>query len=318
MTLSFPPSPTNGQQYTDPNGKVWQFDGVKWNIATSSSSKPFSGVKIELINSYALTETESPVSFDNEVYDTDGFFNLSTPTTITIPRTGYYRVKTNIQTGTSGDGATYSVEVLKNGVSLFNVNMSANQSGVYDEVLLLNGQDTIGLSAGEASAIGTLEVGTVVEVYLIGYTFGGAITPGFEFSGLRVDLLNDTATTSTPTAITWTTSDITYDLNANAAGSTYWTDTDPTKFTIATSGYYRLNAYFATTEVGATDSYTIDVRKNGTTLESGSIGSLDTVQLDETYNFASTDYIQVFVSNDGSVGDIKGTDTSFSLTRLGV
>lgn len=318
MTLSFPASPTNGQQYTDPNGKVWQFDGVKWNIATSSSSKQFSGVKIELINSYALTENESPVSFDNEVYDTDGFFNLSTPTAITIPRTGYYRIKTNIQTGTSGDGATYSIAVLRNGEGLFSVNMSANQSGVYDEVLLLNGTDTIQVSAGEASAVGTLEAGTVIEVYLIGYTFGGTIVPGFEFSGVRVDLFNDTSTTSTPTAITWTTNDITYDLNANAAGATYWTDSDPTKFTIATSGYYRLNAYFATTEVGATDSYTIDVRKNGTTLESGSIGSLDTVQLDETYNFASTDYIQVFISNDGSVGDIKGADTSFSLTRLGV
>ena len=318
MTLSFPASPTNGQQYTDPNGKVWQFDGVKWNIATSSGSKEFDGVKVELVNSYALTDTESLVAFDNEVYDTNNFFNISTPTTITIPRTGYYRIKTNIQTGTAGDGTTYNIQVLKNGVSLFNVNMSANQNGVYDEILLLNGKDTIQLNAEESSAVGTLEAGSVIEVYLIGYTFGSAIVPGFEFSGVRVDLVNDVSTTSTPTAITWTTSDITYDLNANAAGSTYWTNTDPTKFTVATTGYYRLNAYFATTEVGATDSYTIDIRKNGTTLESGSISSLDTVQLDETYRFTSTDYIQVFVSNDGSVGDIKGTDTSFSLTRLGV
>lgn len=318
MTLSFPPNPTNGQEYTDPNAIAWQFDGVKWNIAISESLKQFSGVKIELTNAYALTETESLVSFDTEVYDTNGFFNTSTPSTITIPRTGYYRIKSNIQTGATGAGASYSIQILKNNVGLFSENMSANQNGVYDQILLLNNQDTIQITAGEASATGTLEAGTVVEVHLIGYTFGGSVIPGFEFSGIRVELFNDVSTTATPTAITWTVNDIDYDTNANTSGNTYWTDTDPTKFNILTTGYYRINSYFTTTEVGATDSYTIDIRKNGTTLESGSVGSLGTVQLDETYNFTSTDYIEVFVSNNGGVGTIKGTDTSFSLTRLGV
>jgi hypothetical protein len=112
--------------------------------------------------------------------------------------------------------------------------------------------------------------------------------------------------------------DITYDINANAAGNPYWSNLDATKFTISTTGYYRLNAYFLTSEQGSDDSYTIDFRKNGTTLESGSVGQLAVVQLDETYNFTSGDYLQIYVDNSGGVGDIKASDTSVSLTRLGV
>ena len=318
MTLSFPANPTNGQQYTDPNGKVWEFDTVKWNVATSSGSKQFSGVKIELTSPFALTDTESPISFDNKVYDTANYFSVLTPSLITIPRAGYYRVKTNIQTGTTGEGASYSIQLLQSGLTIFTSNMAANQNGVYDEVLALNSGETIELYAGETAGVGTLAAGTVIEVYLIGYTFGGAVTPGFEFSGVRADLFNDVAMTNTPTPITWSVSDITYDLNANAAGNTYWSNLDATKFTISTTGYYRLNAYFVTSELGSENSYTIDFRKNGTTLESGSVGPSAVVQLDETYNFTSGDYLQIYVDNSAGVGDIKGSDTSVSLTRLGV
>ena len=318
MTLSFPANPTNGQQYTDPNGKVWEFDSVKWNVTTSSGSKQFSGVKIELTSAYSLSDTESPISFDSKVYDTGNYFSVLTPSIITIPRAGYYRVKTNIQTGTTGEGASYSIQLLQSGLSIFTANMAANQSGVYDEILTLNAGETIQLNAGETAGVGTLAIGTVIEVYLIGYTFGGAITPGFEFSGVRVDLFNDVAMSNTPTPITWSVNDITYDLNANAAGNTYWSNLDATKFTVSTTGYYRVNAYFLTSELGSENSYTIDVRKNGTTLESGSVGPSAVVQLDETYNFTSGDYLQIYVDNSGGVGDIKAPDTSISLTRLGV
>jgi len=318
MTLSFPANPTNGQQYTDPNGKVWEFDSVKWNVATSSGSKQFSGVKIELTSAYSLSDTESPISFDSKVYDTGNYFSVLSPSIITIPRAGYYRVKTNIQTGTTGEGASYSIQLLQSGLSIFTANMAANQSGVYDEIITLNAGETIQLNAGETAGVGTLAIGTVIEVYLIGYTFGGAITPGFEFSGVRVDLFNDVAMSNTPAPITWSVNDITYDLNANAAGNTYWSNLDATKFTVSTTGYYRVNAYFLTSELGSENSYTIDVRKNGTTLESGSVGPSAVVQLDETYNFTSGDYLQIYVDNSGGVGDIKAPDTSISLTRLGV
>lgn len=317
--LSFPASPTNGQQYTDYNGNVWAYDGVKWNIAIAEGSKQFSGVKVSLTSPTSLVDTDTLISFDTEVYDTATYFLPASPTTITIPRTGYYRINLQVQTGAGGAGNSYSVTLSKNGLGLFNDDMAPNQAGTYDDTILLTTGDTIQLLANEANSQGTLILGTSLEVQLVGYSFGGAVAPGFEFSGVKVNLQSTVSTTSTPTAITWTTNDIEYNLNANAAGSLYWTAGTPTRFTIATTGYYRIKAFFFTGTEGAENSYTINVRKNGATVvDSGSIGALGTAELDSTYRFNSTDYLEVVVSNSGGVGTIQNTDTSFALTRLGV
>lgn len=317
--LSFPASPINGQQYTDSNGNVWAYDGVKWNIATSEGSKQFSGVKILVTSPISLTPTDTAIAFDVEEYDTATYFNLASPRTVTISRTGYYRINLQVQTGAGGAGNSYSITLNRNSLGLFNDDMAPNQTGTYDDTLLLNVGDTIQLLGNEANSQGTLELGTSLEVQLVGYTFGGAVTPGFEFSGLNADLFSNITTTSTPTAITWTSDDITYNINANAAGSVYWTNSSPTRFTISTTGYYRIKAFFLTGQDGAENSYLINVRKNGTTtVDSASLGPAGTAELDETYLFNSTDYLEVLVSNTGGVGTIQSSDTSFALTRLGV
>jgi len=317
--LSFPASPTNGQQYTDSNGKVWEYDGVKWDIATSNSSRQFSGVKVLVTSPISLIDTDTIIGFDTEEYDTATYFLPASPTTVTIPRTGYYRINLQVQTGPGGAGNSYSVTLTRNGTGLFNDDMAPNQAGTYDDTLLLNVGDVIQLLANEVNSQGTLILGTSLEVQLAGYTFGGAVTPGFEFSGVKVNLQSTVSTTSTPTAITWTTNDIEYNINADAAGSVYWTSDTPTRFTISTTGYYRIKAFFFAGTDGADNSYTINVRKNGTTtLDSGSIGPLGTAELDETYQFTSTDYLEVLVSNSGGVGTIQNSNTSLALTRLGV
>ena len=44
MALNFPDNPTPGQQYTDPNNLVWEFNGVVWNPITGTSGiSGFSG-----------------------------------------------------------------------------------------------------------------------------------------------------------------------------------------------------------------------------------------------------------------------------------
>jgi hypothetical protein len=319
MSLSFPANPTNGQEYTDSNGKVWEYDGVKWNIATSESSKQFSGVKVLLTSPASLVDTDTTIEFDTEEYDTATYFVQSTPTTVVIPRTGYYRINLQVQTGTGGAGNSYSVTLNRNESPLFNDDMAPNQAGTYDDTLLLNVGDTLQLSANEANSQGTLILGTSLEVQLVGYSFGGSIVPGFEFSGVKVDLFSNVSTTATPTAITWTASDIVYNLNANAAGSLYWSNSTPTRFTISTTGYYRIKAFFLTGPNGAEDSYIINVRKNGTTtIDSASLSPAGTAELDETYQFNSTDYVEVLVSNNGAVGTIESSDTTFAITRLGV
>lgn len=319
MTLSFPATPINGQQYTDANGKVWEYDGVKWNIATSESSKEFSGVKVSLANEFFLTSTLAPVQFDSEDIDTASYFNLQTPTVIIIPRTGYYRVRLSAYTGQEGFGASYTIQLKRNSTNLLNNIMSAYQTGVYDEVLLLDVGDTISVYASEVENVGTLEPNSFLEVTLQGYTFGGALVPGYEFSGVKAQLQNDVSMTNTPTAITWTSNDIIFNINANAAGNLYWTNTNSTRFTISTTGYYRINAFFLTNTEGSSDSYTVLLQKNGETeVETITLGGNESAELDETYQFTSEDYLEIIVSNSESTGAIKQTESFFQLIRLGV
>lgn len=320
MTLSFPSNPTNGQQYTDPNAKVWEFDGVKWNVATTESSKLFTGVKISLSQETALTSTLSVIDFDTEEFDTGAFYVTSVPNTITIPRTGYYRINLLVLAGTEGYGASYNIELKRNTSNLFADMMSANQAGTYSEVLLLDVGDQIKLFASENDGIGSLLQDSFIQVELVGYTFGGELTPGFEFSGVKVELQNDVTTTTTPTAITWTTPDIVYNINANAAGNLYWTDTNPTRFTIATTAYYNLKAFFLTGTNGTENSYTITIKKNGSTdLETILLGANSSAALNETYQFDATDYLEIYVSNSaGGSTLIESADTFFELIRLGV
>lgn len=316
--LSFPASPTNGQTYTDSNGKVWTYDSVKWNIDTSTTSKQFSGVRVILTAPVSLIATDTAISF-TESYDTATYFLSVTPNTIFIPRTGYYRINLQVSTGANGSGNSYNISLNRNGLALFNDDMAANQNGIYDDTFLLDAGDELQLVASEADSVGTLTTGTSLEIQLVGYSFGGAITPGYEFSGVKLDLFANINTTSTATAITFTNDDIVYNLNANAAGDPYWSNAHPTRLTIGTTGYYRLKGYFLTGANGASNSYTVTIRKNGTTtVETTTLGALENVDLDETYQFTAADYLEILVSNSGNVGTIDASQTFFGITRLGV
>lgn len=316
--LSFPASPTVGQQYTDTRGKVWEYDGVKWNIASTTGIKQFFGTKVSLATQVFLTSTLTEISWDTEEIDTAGFFTLSTPTDVVIPKTGYYRVHLAVYTGQEGNGASYTVSLKKNSTSLVNETMSAYQSGIYDFTLLLEGGDVITLSGAEENDIGRFIDGTYLEIQLIGYTFGSSIIPGFEFSGVKADLQTNISVSSTLNLIEWSSSDIVYNINANAAGNVYWTPADATKFTIATSGYYRLRSFILTGINGSSDTYTINVLKNGTALETITLGGNESAELDETYYFTSNDYLEIQYSNTENLGTIEAGQTFFELTRLGV
>jgi hypothetical protein len=316
--LSFPASPTTGQQYTDTRGKVWEYDGVKWNIATTTGIKQFVGTKVSLATQVFLTATLTEISWDTEDIDTAGFFSSITPTDIVIPKTGYYRVHLAVYSGQEGNGTSYTVNLKRNATLLVDETMAAYQSGIYDLTLLLEAGDVITLSGAEENDIGRFIQGTYLEVQLIGYTFGGALIPGFEFSGVKAELLTNRSVSSTANLIEWSASEIAYNLNANAAGNVYWDVADPTRFTIATTGYYRLRAFFATGINGSSDSYTITVLKNGTELETITLGGNESAELDETYTLTTNDYLEIRYSNTENLGTIEAGQTFFELTRLGV
>jgi hypothetical protein len=315
--LSFPENPTNGTEYTDTNGKVWQFDGVRWEIATSTGIKQFNGVKVSLSEEEFLTPTLTAIGFDTVDFDTANYFDTEVPTRIIIPRTGFYRINFVTAIGQEGFGASYSLEVRQNDITISEDRLGSFQTAQYDQVFLLNAGDVIEFFAAEEEGVGSLLPGTYLEIQLQGYTFGSAILPGFEFSGVKAKVTDNVTTTSVETAIAW--DDIIFNINANEAGSLYWDELEDTKFTIGTTAYYRLRSFIETGPDGSTDSYVITIKKNGTDIvETVSLSANDNVELDAVYQFTATDYLEVYVENTGNVGTLLFDETYFEIIRLGV
>lgn len=319
MALNFPTTPTNGQTYTDDNGIVWEYNSTKtvWNKLRSDAIKNFSGAKVELTSAFSLTSTLTAISFNTAEFDTDPYFDLSNaPTKLTVLKTGYYRILLQIDTGSGGNGASYTLNIKKNGTTtLTSTTAGPNQSVVYDEVMLMTAGDYVETHASESASVGTILTSSFFQIERVGNSPGTAYPAAAAFSGVKIELTSAESLTSTPTAITWDTTE--FNENADNAGNVYWTISDASKVTIYTTAYYRVKSMFETGGAGATNSYKVDVRLNGSNLVSSSLSANDMLELDETFQFNSGSYLQVYVDNSGSVGTIT-TDSYFQLIRLGV
>lgn len=318
MALNFPSSPTNGQQYTDDNGIVWQYLSSKgvWDVYRDDALKEFSGAKIILDINDALTPTSTAVTWDSEDFDIGGYFSVSFPTRLTVPKIGFYRLNLLISVGALGNGASYTFVVKKNGSStLTTTTAGANQFVSYDETLELNAGDYIELFALESEGVGDINAGSFFEIQNIGDQIGSAQSTATTFSGLKLNLTTVEALTSTPAAITWDST--TFNTNADINGNVYWTIASSSKATIYTTGYYRIKASFESGVNGTDDSYTIDLRFNNTSSISASIGPNDSLDLDDVYNLTSGSYIEIFADESGGTGELT-TDSYFELIRLGV
>lgn len=319
MALNFPTSPTNGQTYTDDNGIVWEYNSTKtvWNKLRSDAIKNFSGAKIERTSEASLTSTLTAISFTTAEFDTEPYFDsTNSPTKLRVLKTGYYRILLQIDTGSGGNGASYTLNLKKNGsTSLTNTTAGPNQSVVYDEIMLMTSGDYVEIYASESASVGTILSSSFFQIERVGNSPGTAYPAAAAFSGAKIELTSAEALTSTPTAITWDTSE--FNENADNAGNVYWTISDSSKVTIYTTAYYRVKSIFETGTAGSTNSYKIDLRLNNSNLVSSSLSANDTLQLDETFQFNSGSYLQVYVDNSGSVGTIT-TNSYFELIRLGV
>lgn len=319
MALNFPTSPISGQTYTDSNGVIWEYNSTKtvWGVKRYDELKEFSGVKLNLTTPEVLTLTSTAITWDIADFDTGNYFNLSTyPTRLIIQRTGYYRVNVLLNTGAQGNGASYTFTVKQNSSTVLTTDTAGpNQAIHYDEISLFFSGDYIEIYGDESSAVGTVLTNSYFEIERVGYSLGSAFSARNAFSGLKLLLTTAENATLTPTAITWDTTE--FNVNADVNGSVYWNVSNSDKITIYTTGYYRLKSMFETNTAGSANSYTVDLKLDGTTLESGSLGANETLDLDETYNLTSGSYLQIFLDNTGSVGQLT-TDTYFELIRVGV
>lgn len=312
MALNFPSTPTTGQQYTDPNAVVWEYDGVKWNVITGTANKMFSGCKISLSANLNLTANSTAITFDSEQYDTDSYFNVSAPKRITFNRDAFYRINLSVYTGTSG--ASHVITLKKNGsTTLANTVIAPNQYTNYDQILQLSESDYIELYASDSAATGYLTTGTNIEMTRVGLAQGTNIPSASAFSGVRAVLTSSYNTTNTATAIAWANTD--FNQNANPAGDFYWSAGVPNRITIGLTGFYRIKGeIFA----GPTEGLTVNVRKNGSTsIANTSIPANGYGELDDIYQLNQNDYIELVANDTTSIGTITA-NTYLEVVRLGV
>jgi hypothetical protein len=320
MALNFPSSPTTGQTYTDDNYAVWRFDGVKWDVITSTTKKLFSGAHVELGTNFALTTTPTPISGGVTAivpFDTDNYFRVAYPTRIYAPTNGFYRINLILLSASIGDGSSYTVTLKRNGVYTYASNVfGANQSITFDEILQLNAEDYVEVYASDSLGTGYIATGSHIEISRLGLTLGTGISSQNAFSGVRTELTSEYSTTSTPTPIAWDST--VYDQNADVLGSEYWNALAPDRITVQVTGYYHARCFVQTGSVGSEGSFTVVLKKNGTTIiDDINMSANDFILLNDTYLLAANDYLEVIVSNINNTGSVT-TETYLELYRLGV
>jgi hypothetical protein len=318
MPLDFPSSPNTNDTYTDDNSAVWQYDGVKWNVITGVTKTAFSGVKAVLDADFTLTATSTAIPFDTEEFDTESYFTLTSDTRFTISRNGFYRINAHITPGTAGSGSSYTIKIKKNGTTdLATVSAAPNQEVIFDETIELAQNDYIEVFADESTASGTIESDTTFfELYRTGLALASEISHWESFSGVRANLDSAVATNTTSTALSWDSVD--FNQNADVLGTNYWAAGTPTRITVKVTGYYRTYSFIATNSQGSDSSYTIILKKNGSTnLETATLNASNEAQLDEIYYLTANDYLELFVDNSDNTGQIL--DTAYlEVVRLGV
>lgn len=320
MPLTFPSSPTTGQTYTDDNYAVWRFDGVKWDVITSTTKKLFSGAHVELGSNFALTTTPTPISGGLTAivpFDTDNYFRTPFPTRIYAPSNGFYRINLILLSASVGDGSSYTVTLKRNGTYTYASNVfGANQSITFDEIIQLNAEDYVEVYASDSLGTGFIATGSHIEISRLGLALGTGISSQNAFSGVRTELTSEYSTTSTPTAVSWDRT--AYDQNADVLGTEYWNELTPNRITVQVTGYYHARCFVQTGAVGAEESFTVSLMKNGSTvIDSINMSANDFILLNDTYYLTATDYLQLIVSNINNTGSVT-TETYLELYRLGV
>ena len=130
------------------------------------------------------------------------------------------------------------------------------------------------------------------------------------FSGAKVRnsaLINLTATS---TAISWNTE--VFDVD------NYFDSGLSTRLKAPLTGFYRIVATVSTSSDGVGSNYTFEIKKNGTTsLVTTTAGANQSVVYDEIVELTQDDYVELYASESGAVGDIAANST-FEMHRMGL
>jgi hypothetical protein len=161
---AFPGAPTTNDQFIrDDLNTLSRYDGAAWQtIGGSGGSSGYVGVRLKHSANQTVTTSELVLTWDTELFDTDGFHSTSTnPTRITIPsgKGGKYLLTTSVGYTDATSGESYYQYVLLNGDHSSAGNIAINvQLGTValqqcmSDVLILAAGDYIELTVYQTGA----------------------------------------------------------------------------------------------------------------------------------------------------------------------
>lgn len=130
------------------------------------------------------------------------------------------------------------------------------------------------------------------------------------FIGAKVKLTSSEALTATSTAINW-------DEELYDSGNLY-SAVNASRLVAIDTGYYRINAKIFTGTAGSGNSYTLVIKKNGSTsLYTVTAGANQGVVLDEVVYLAKNEYIELYASESSASGTLTDL-TIIEFTQAGV
>ncbi len=128
------------------NGQVLTVSGGLPVWATAAGGSSFSGCRIYNSSSQTLPNaTVTTLTFNSEIFDTDGFHSTSTNTSrITIPtgKAGYYQLSASIYFGIGNATGIRALSITKNGTRVIGL----DNSGAVDQTLNLSGIENLAVN----------------------------------------------------------------------------------------------------------------------------------------------------------------------------
>jgi hypothetical protein len=96
------------------------------------------------------------------------YWTISDSTKVSIYTTGYYRLKTLIETGTAGGTDSYTIDVRLDNSNLVSSSLSANEKLILDELYNFNSGSYLQVYVDNSGSVGTITTNSNFELIRMG------------------------------------------------------------------------------------------------------------------------------------------------------
>lgn len=151
------------------------FEITKLGYSQGSAISPdglFSGVRTILTSSYAASSTPTALDWDSTDFNQnanalgDLYWNVGTPSRLTVGTTGFFRLKGGIQVGSENN---CTVTIKKNGTTdLTTANVAPNGFAEVDDIHQFTENEYLQLYLSDSNSTGTLTSNTYLELVRVG------------------------------------------------------------------------------------------------------------------------------------------------------